>query len=281
VHWPADHPVHTDPRLAKWRGDADAVCPGGQVIELLRYVRSRRATTLVGTPDGPAVLKVFGSPRARANHRRLLLLRSATGLLVPRPLAVGPAGHAGLLEYVPGRLLRMLSGAEFVAGCEELGRLLAWLHASDVLLDRTWTARTEIDELARRFTSGQGRWLPPPPDTLVPAHRDLHHGQVVVAGGMVRLIDLDEAAMAPAGLDVANFLAHLTKDLVQGRRPVTETESAGAAFLRGYGRIPPDLPWWRHIALVRLACRAEERHGRPDWAARLRALAADPRALAS
>ena len=78
--------------------------------------------------------------------------------------------------------------------------------------------------------------------------------------------------MAPAGLDVGNFLAHLTKDVVQGRRPSTETEPAGDAFLRGYGRIPRDLPWWRGIALARLACSAEERHGRPDWAASLRVL---------
>jgi Ser/Thr protein kinase RdoA (MazF antagonist) len=187
-------------------------------------------------------------------------------------LDVGPGGHAGLLEYVPGRPLRSLAGADFVAACEDAGRALAQLHNSDVLLDREWTARTEIDELARRFPSGGGAWLPPPADALVPAHRDLHPGQIVVATAGVRLIDFDEAAMAPAGLDVGRFLAHLSKSTVDGKRLPGDTERAAAAFLRGYGRTPRDLPWWRGIALARLACSAETRHGRPDWAASLRAL---------
>jgi Ser/Thr protein kinase RdoA (MazF antagonist) len=250
MHWPADHPVRTDPVLAEWRADADAVCPEGEVVTVLRHVAGRRVATLVRTPDGPAVLKLYRSEKASGNHLRLQTLWLGAGSVPPpRPLAVGPAGHAGLLEYVPGRPLRAVSGADFVAACEEVGRVLARLHASDVLLDRGWTARTEIDDLARRFTaSGGGSWLPPAPETLVPAHRDLNPSQVVIVPGAVRLIDFDEATMAPAGLDVGNFLAHLTKDVVQGRRLPTETEPAGEAFLRGYGRIPrpavvaPDRP---------------------------------------
>jgi Ser/Thr protein kinase RdoA (MazF antagonist) len=273
VHWPADHPVRTDPLLAEWQADADAVCPEASVVAVLRYVAGRRVTTLVETPDGPAVLKVYRSAQASGNHLRLQTLwLGASCVPLPRPLAAGPAGHAGLLEYVAGGPLRKVSGTDFVAACGEVGRALARLHASNVLLDREWTARTEIDELARRFTSGGGRWLPPAPDTLVPTHRDLNPSQVVVGPGAVRLIDFDEATMAPAGLDVGNFLAHLTKELVQRRRPTAETLPAGDAFLRGYGRIPRDLPWWRGIALARLACRAEQQRGRPAEAASLRAL---------
>jgi Ser/Thr protein kinase RdoA (MazF antagonist) len=274
MHWPADHPLRTDPRLSKWQADADAVCPDGSVAAVLRYKPGRRVVSLVRTPDGPAVLKLYHETWASGNHRRLQLLRLGAGCVaLPRPLAVGPAGHAGLLEYLPGRPLRELSGADFVAACEEVGRVLARLHASDVRLGRDWTAQSEIDHLARRFTSGGGTWSPPPPDTLVPAHRDLHPSHVLVTSGAVRLIDLDEATMAPAGLDVGNFLAHLSKELVRGKRPPAEAEPAEDAFLRGYGRIPRDLPWWRRIALTRLACRAEERRGRPAEAASLRAYA--------
>jgi hypothetical protein len=272
MHWPPDHPVRTDPRLADWQADADAVCPEGHAVELLRYVPGRRATTLVETPDGRAVLKLFASPRARGNHRRLLALRPATGSLVPRPLAVGPAGHAGLLEYVPGRSLRIMSGPDFVAWCEELGRSVLRLQASCVLLDREWTAVREIDALSRRLPPGEMSWSPPPPDEVVPAHRDLHPDQVVLARDAVRLIDLDEAAMAPAGLDVGNFLAHLDRDAALGQRPGEEVRAAARAFLRGYGDDPPDLPWWRRITLARLACLEEQRHGRPDRAVTLRAL---------
>jgi aminoglycoside phosphotransferase (APT) family kinase protein len=272
MHWPDDHPVRTDPRLAEWQADADAVCPQGSVLAVLRHVKGRRVATLVRTPDGPGVLKLFASPRARGNDRRLRALRPAIGSVVPRPIAVGPEGHAGLLEYVPGRPLRELAGADFVAACEEVGRVLARLHACDVLLDRTWTARSEIDNLAHRSGPGGASWLPPPPDTPVPTHRDLHAAQVVVGPDAVRLIDLDEATMAPPGLDVGNFLAHLDQDAALGSRPDHETTTAGRAFLRGYGGSPRDLTWWREIALARLAVLAEERHDRPDWAASLRAL---------
>jgi Ser/Thr protein kinase RdoA (MazF antagonist) len=274
MQWPPDHPVRTDPVLAEWRADADAACPEGSVVTVLGHVEGRRVATLVRTPDGPAVLKLYRSARASGNHLRLQALRLGAGSVqIPRPLAVGPAGHAGLLEYVPGRLLGDISGPAFVAACEATGRMLARLHASDVQLGRDWTARREIDHLARRPSSGGRTWSPPAPDTLVPAHRDLHPAQVVVGAGTVRLIDLDEAAMAPAALDVGKFIAHLTKNAVHGKRPTAEAEAAADAFLRGYGRIPRDLPWWRGIALARLACSAEERHGRPDWAASLRALA--------
>jgi Ser/Thr protein kinase RdoA (MazF antagonist) len=273
MHWPDDHPVRTDPLLAEWRADADAVCPEGSVVAVLRYKPGRRVATLVRTPDGAAVLKLYYAARASGNHLRLQTLRLRAGSVqVPRPIAVGPAGHAGLLEYIPGRTLREFSGADFVAACEEVGRVLARLHDSGVLLGRDWTAQSEIDNLAHRFPSREEPWVPPAPDTLVPTHRDLHAKQIVVGPCAVRLIDLDEATMAPAGLDVGNFLAHLDKDLVQGKRPHAETSSAEAAFLRGYGRIPRDLPWWRRIALARLACMAADRRGRLDWAASLRAL---------
>ena len=152
--------------------------------------------------------------------------------------------------------------------------MLARLHASDVLLDRDLDGadgdRRAGPPVPRRVGAGGCRPRRTPSSrrtgTCIPARS-------WSAAGAVRLIDFDEATMAPAGLDVGNFLAHLTKDVVQGRRPVTEAEPAGAAFLRGYGRIPRDLPWWRRIALTRLACRAEERRGRPAEAASLRALA--------
>jgi hypothetical protein len=111
MHWPADHPLRTDPRLAKFRSDADAVCPEGSVVAVLRHREGHRVTTLVRTPDGPAVLKLYHSARAPENHRRLQMLRLGAGCVaLPRPLGVGPAGHAGLLEYLPGRPLRALGG---------------------------------------------------------------------------------------------------------------------------------------------------------------------------
>ena len=94
--------------------------------------------------------------------------------------------------------------------------MLARLQACGVLLDREWTALRESTPCPADSGPGGTAWSPPPPDAPVPAHRDLHAAQVVVAPGAVRLIDLDEAAMAPAGLDVGNFLAHLDRDAALG-----------------------------------------------------------------
>src|SRR3954465_7906553 len=274
MHWPADHPVHTDPALAQWRRDADSVAPSGRTVALLRHVPGRRVTTLVRTHGRLTVLKLFASPRARGNDRRLRALRPATGSLVPRPLRVGPDGHAHLLEYVPGRPLPELSGPAFVGACEQVGRSLARLQASGVRLDRVWTAQDEIDHLDRRRRPGEHPSPPPRSGAVVPAHRDLHPAQIVVADGSARLIDLDDATMAPPGLDVGNFLAHLDREAAVAARPDGEAaaaaRAAGAAGRGGRaggggGGPPADLRWWREIALARLAVLAVERHGRPDW----------------
>jgi len=272
VHWPADHPARTDLPLARWRADVDAICPDAQAVALLRHVPGRRVTTLIERPDGPAVVKLFASPRARGNDRRLRALRPATQTLVPRPLGVGPAGHALVLEYVPGQPLPELSGPAFVAACEQVGRSLARLQNSGVRLDRAWTAQDEIDHLHRQLPPDERRWKAPEPGPLLPAHRDLHPGQIVVEARAVRLIDLDDATMAPPGLDVGNFLAHLDRETAVGARSESETAAAARAFVRGYGAVPRDLHWWRQVALARLAVLAEARHGRRDWAASLRAL---------
>src|SRR3954468_1507208 len=272
MHWPADHPVHTDPALAQWRRDADSVAPSGRTVALLRHVPGRRVTTLVRTHGRLTVVKLFASPRARGNDRRLRALRPATQTLVPRPLGVGPAGHALVLEYVPGQPLPELSRPALVGACEQVGRSLARLQSSGVRLDRAWTAQDEIDHLYRRLPPDERRWKAPEPGSLLPAHRDLHPGQIVVEAGAVRLIDLDDATMAPPGLDVGNFLAHLDRETAVGARSESETAAAARAFVRGYGAVPRDLHWWRQVALARLAVLAEARHGRRDWAASLRAL---------
>jgi Ser/Thr protein kinase RdoA (MazF antagonist) len=145
---------------------------------------------------------------------------------------VGPAGHAGLLEFVPGKPLRELSGQAFVAACEQVGLALARLQASDAELDRVWTAQDEIDHLQRHRGSHGRCWRSPGGRSVVPAHRDLHLAQVVVAAGAVRLIDLDDATMAPAGLDVGNFLAHLDQEGAVGNRPGDEVAAAAAARRR-------------------------------------------------
>lgn len=274
--WPADSPLCTDARLAGHADAAGLLCRGGRLVRVLKHVPGRRLAALVSLPDGLAVLKVFASPRARGNDRRLRLLAPAVGGLVPRPLAVDPAGHVGLVSWADGTPLDRLSGDGLVAGCALLGAALGRLHRSGVVLDRAWTVETEVRALRERATPATAAAVEaavatscPRPDRLVPSHRDLHPAQVVVAGSAVSLIDLDEAAMAPAGLDVGNLVGHLRQDAVLGRRPAGEVDAATAALLGAYGPVPADTDRWTSLTLARLAGLADARHGRADWSERL------------
>ena len=273
MHWPAEHPLHTDDALARWREPADRLCQDGLALRVLKHVPGRRVATLVSTSDGLAVLKVFSSPRARGNDRRLRALGREVGELIPRALRVDAEGHVGLLSYLPGRPLESLAGGKFVVASGRVGTALGRLHGCGVVLDRQWTVLDEVAHLRATATpvteTGVEKTIrsccPAPVQGLVPAHRDLHPGQVVVRDDDVALIDLDEATMAPRGLDVGNFLGHLTRDAVLGRRPAAEVVDAGRAFCAGYGETPADTDCWRQLTLARLAALADTRQGRPDW----------------
>ena len=274
MHWPAEHPLRADALLARWRGPADRLCGDGVVLRVLKHVRGRRVATLVSMPDGPAVLKVFSSPRARGNDRRLRALGPAVGDLLPQALQVDPLGHVGLLSYLPGRPLDSMSGPPFVAACGQAGAALARLHGCGVVLDRQWTAADELTHLRSMATpttdAAITRAVLPQHDVeLRPAHRDLHLAQVVVQPAGVAFIDLDEATMAPPGLDVGNLLGHLSQEAALGRRPALEVADAAAAFLTSYGGAPPDTDCWQQLTLARLAALADARFDRPDWTAAL------------
>jgi Ser/Thr protein kinase RdoA (MazF antagonist) len=92
---------------------------------------------------------------------------------------------------------------------------------------------------------------------------------VVWTGDGVKFIDLDDCAMAPPGLDVGNFVAHLQVDAILESRAKDVIAAAVDAFASGYGSEPLALRAWTQIALARLAALAETRHGSVERAAAL------------
>lgn len=286
MQWPPDHPAVGDAALAPWLGGAAELCPAGRIDGTLRHLVGRRVAVRVRTPDGPAVLKVFANPRARGNHRRLVRLAASTAHdLVPRTRGADASGHVALAEWVPGRPLDRHEGGRLIAGCAVVGEALARLHAAGAVLDRRWTADDELALLRAQAVPGTAPWMKAAGEVarrvagepLVCAHRDFHPAQVVLGRGAVRLIDLDDAAMAPPALDVGNFVAHLRRAGVVGACSPAIASAASSAFLAGYGRVEGDVAAWSWLSMVRLAGLAEARHGRPDWSRRLlRAAAAIP-----
>ena len=294
MQWPLDHPAVTDEALAPWAHQAATIAPGAQVVCLLRHLPRRRVATQVRTIDGQtAVLKVFGSPRARGNDRRLeVLQRSPVRNLVPRPLGVDATGHVSLVEWVDGVMFDQMPDERFAEAAFQVGISLRRLHESTVELDRSWTIREELalldkgrtptvqqlimsmggmEQLAERLAD----------EPLVTAHRDCHPRQAVIAHGSARWIDLDDCAMAPAGLDVGNMVAHLKREAVIGLRAQTVADAAVAAFRRGYGLLPATTNIWERLSLVRLCGLAETRHQRSDWLTSISRLINDETATAA
>ncbi len=282
MRWPADHPVHHDAALRPWADGAQELCPTAEVRQVLRHLPGRRVATLVDTPSGPAVLKVFARPRGRGNDRRLRRLAAcpSAGALVPRPLGADSGGHVSLVEYVPGEVFDTVDDDRFVAAAPLVGAALAALHASRAELDRSWTWQQEVTLLRDRpapvtstLVEGiveQTAHLAAEPVAV--AHRDCHPRQIVLTADGVRWIDLDDLALAPPTLDVGNMLAHLRRDAAFGDRPEAATTAAIAGFREGYGAVSGDLAAWERLALVRLAGLAQTRHGRADRAAAVIAL---------
>jgi Ser/Thr protein kinase RdoA (MazF antagonist) len=282
MRWPVDHAASCDPGLAPWLDGANELCADARLGPVLRHLPGRRITMRVETPTGPAVLKVFARPRARGNHRRLEALgRSSASDGVPPTMGADTSGHVGLVGWTPGISLPDVHSGEFTECCRQAGTVLASLHGSGAELDRTWTVVDELALLERQATPQAAGLVelarriaaPAVQAPLVSAHRDFHPRQIVVGARGVGMIDLDDAAMAPAALDVGNFIAHLRMDAAIGLRGDSHVRAAIQAFLDGYGPVEGS-ELWEWLSLVRLMCLATTRHGRDDWARALRRLAA-------
>jgi hypothetical protein len=281
MQWPEDHPLHLDGALAVHRDAASSLCdsvvPGARLVEELRSVAGRRVVSLLLDGDRFVVCKVFKSPRARGNHRRLTeLKRSPAAPIVPQTLGVDSTGHVWLVEHLAGSTWDECDDDRFVGAADTLGRALRSLHTSGAELDRAWTIDDELTQLTRRAPEATAaavadicvrvERLGACRGPLVSGHRDCHPKQAVVDdGGTVRWIDLDDAAMAPAGLDLGNMIGHLWRDLVLGRRPVEVCAAAIDGVLAGYAAIPEDLELWVELSMLRLAGLATTRHGHPEW----------------
>jgi len=274
VPWPTDHPAVGDPELAPWVAGLDEVVPGARVKTVLRYLPGRRVATLVEYEHELAVVKVFASPRARGNARRLTAFASSgASALVPTVIGCDTAGHVLAVTYRAGVLPGSLGDQHYARCFFRVGAALRNVHDSGAELDREWNWAQEVAQLRRRAVPATADlvdnllattgWLADAP--VSPAHRDCHPRQVVVAAdSSVAWIDLDDAAMSPRGLDVGNLLGHLVRERITGARSASATVAAAETFLDGYGSSSEldesVVAGWTLLAVARLAGLAESRH---------------------
>jgi aminoglycoside phosphotransferase (APT) family kinase protein len=88
----------------------------------------------------------------------------------------------------------------------------------------------------------------------VALHGDFSSDQVIVApGGTVTVIDFDEAALGPSGVDLGTFVAQLERDRTLGRSPRGRAEALGSAVMEGYGSTPDGIGAFVAAGILRLA----------------------------
>ncbi|GAA2024638.1 hypothetical protein GCM10009756_13970 [Pseudokineococcus marinus] len=265
------HLLDDDPELPALA--ALAVEPGAVVVG---HRAGRRA--VVRRADG-TFAKVA---RRSAARRALARLAAVDALLADEPAAAparpevveaDPGVGGVVLAAAEGTPLDEVVARGSAEECRRAGLLLgravpvlATAGSAPTAGDGAWPSHTLEDEAAttRRWTSAaaaagvlgpgdaaalaarQERALAAlaalPAAERVPAHRDLHEGQVLVRSDGVALLDWDTAALADPAADAANLLAHLDRlaaappcGRTTGRRRVVAAAAGLQAGLREGG----------------------------------------------
>jgi Ser/Thr protein kinase RdoA (MazF antagonist) len=240
-------------------------------LEELKLKPGRRRTFRAVGPRRRAIVKAYRSDRAALVAARVrALARGPEEPEVPEVLHEDAALRLVVLSEVVGPPLREPLLAGDLAECARAGAALGRWHAFwrgtappplaphtverelEVLSACADRAEPAIAERVRRAATAvrAEEW---PVATVV--HRDLYEEQIVL-GPRVGLIDLDDAALGPAELDVGNLLAHV--DLL-GLRSRCDLGPASRALLGGYAAsgaaLDPGLvDRCRRLTLLRLAC---------------------------
>lgn len=204
-------------------------------VRVLAYRPAKRLTLWITDDQGPRVLK--GGRRSR------LAAAEARHRWVAQALAGGPVGFPALLEVDEQRAavaMEALDGRPFDLGgqvgpgCFPLGVALRRLQAArpgdDLARHDAAAELAVLDGLAGRVGSA-GVTVPPAwaglrrgledalsgvGGVLLPAHRDLHDGQVLLAERRLWLLDVDLLCLADPLLDAANLIAHVKLRELQG-----------------------------------------------------------------
>jgi Ser/Thr protein kinase RdoA (MazF antagonist) len=230
-----------------------------------------RRITLRATADGStAIVKVYSSERAALVAERVGALSGGPPEpRTPRVLLADPALRMVVLSDVKGPPLREALLARDLAACRRAAAAIGiWHRAWRGARPRALGVHTTYRELAvlwrqceavpDRFGAAvwrAARALADPWPIHGVVHRDLYEEQVLV-GDAIGLIDLDDAALGPPELDVANLVGHI--ELLALRREM-DLDDAMGAILDGYASTGPllDRPLLercRKLTLLRLAC---------------------------
>ena len=238
--------------------------------------RPGRWTARAHGPRSSAIVKVYGFNRAPRVVKQIgALAPGPVEPVVPRVLDYAPEQGLLVLSEVPGTSLRrpLLDGN--LADCERAGAAIGGWHrafwGTSPRFLRAHTSERHLRLLRLRASQAPGELagsvvgaaadLAAPWDAPTVIHRDLQDEHVLL-GDRVGLIDVDDAALGPPELDVANLAAGIDVLSLRRRRDLSESLRA---VLRGYTARGPDLSasllerCWRLALLRRVVL-----HGLPE-----------------
>jgi aminoglycoside phosphotransferase len=261
---------------------------GTTVTDLSEPPQGIRHRILFGVEQGSGrevAAKIELIEGALESERRALEWLTAEDVPAPRLLAAGTLDDSGehpgavclIVDRVPG------GPATTSDGWRRLGRALArlslipWEGSGLTVLDHDAFRdlhERRLADLAEALGRDLGASLPQLPrayasSPLIVTHGDPGPGNFLDDGAAGTLIDWEDAAVAPRGLDLgrARFIALLGAGPAGwvAEEPAARADAVTAGFLAEVDR-PPDpeeLAWWLGVAGVQFAHRRLERAGAP------------------
>jgi hypothetical protein len=229
------------PRLSGERGWVHL-----RAIRVARYKPGRRCVIeydveVEREEDAPEATTLIGKVRARRSGKSGYRLLSALwdngfsgdsqdGISVPEPIGILPACHLWLQRKVPGRMATdLLTAPDSAALVQHIAEAANKLHRADVPTKHRHTMADEVrilrehlsrlaqatpqwaERLERVLDASQRLGATIPEPTPCGIHRDFYPDQVIIDGPRLYLIDFDLYCEGNPGLDIGNFLGHLTE----------------------------------------------------------------------
>ncbi len=214
-------------------------------------------------PDCPdELMTIIGKIRARRSgnegFRQLEMIwnagfdgNSADGISVPEPVGVISEFKMWCQRKVTGEVAtKLLAGESGVAIARRIAEAIHKLHRTNLPTDRVHTMADELRilrECFARMSEQMPKWTGRLAKLMVGCekvgaslatpkargiHRDFYSSQVIVDGARLWLIDFDCFCSGDPGLDVGNFIGHVTEQALR--------EHGNAAALRDVERAMED-----------------------------------------
>ncbi|MDK3255743.1 phosphotransferase family protein [Blastococcus capsensis] len=290
------NPAHVSDRLAVLLGTRIRAC----AITPIAYRPATRAVVAYDVEAAPGRTRLYAKVLAEGCERYAAAAAAisawARGRGAPAPVpdvvAVWRDLGAVVQQAAPGRdlsgVLRddALPERERLGYAELLGQLLARIHATPWATGPRWSAEDELSALelllpatchadpavGRRLATLLDRLADvlPAEEQPVFSHGAFRSGQVLLADGVLSLLDLDTVSSSDPARDAGNAFAYLSWAAVRGALEPGLAAALQEVFLAGYadGRARLDteaVVWWTAAAMAKIAGRRFRGLATTEW----------------